>query len=123
MSVDLILRGVPERVPESHVAALLVQWCGTEIATLHTEPTLHVRLIGTAGEQVESEWRRGPRAIEVYRRSPRVLWLTLRHADSYTYAIAEGFGAWWLRQFGRRDARVLWTSTGRVVWSREMDHG
>ena len=121
MSVDLILHGVPERIPEAHVAALMVQWCGTEIAALGTEPTLHVALRVGAGEQVEPAWRRSVRAIEVYRCSPRVLWLTLRLADSYTYAVAEGFAVWWLRQFGRRDARAEWSTTGRVVWSREMD--
>lgn len=118
MSADLIIYGVPESIPEAHVAALLVQWCGTDIATLHTEPTLHVRLRGEAGEQVEVELRRGPRAIEVYRPSPRVLWLTLRHADAYTTAVAEGFAVWWARQYGRKNARVEWSTTGRVVWSR-----
>lgn len=121
MSVDLILHGVPERIPESHVAAMLVQWCGVEIATLHTEPTLRVTLRGVAGEQAEHELRRGPRWIEVYRRSPRVLWLTLRLADGFTTAIAEGFAVWWLRQFGRADARVEWSGTGRVVWSRRRE--
>lgn len=119
MSVDCIIHGVSERIPESHVAAMLVQWCGTDIATLHTEPTLHVALRGES--QCDDEWRRGPRTIEVYRVSPRVLWLTLRLADAYTYAVAEGFAVWWARQFGRRDARVEWSGTGRVVWSRRME--
>lgn len=121
MSVDLVLRGVPERIPEAHVAALMVQWCGTEIAALGTEPTLHVALRGVAGEQVEREHRRGPRVINVYRRSPRVLWLSTTFADAFTWAVCEGFAVWWLRQFGRRDARAEWSTTGRVVWSRREE--
>lgn len=121
MSIDLIIRGVPEGIPEAHVAALLVQWCGAEIATLHTSPTLHVALRGEAGEQVEDPWRRGPRGIEVYRPSPRVLWPTLRHADAFTTAVAEGFAVWWARRFGRKNARVEWSTTGRVVWSRTRE--
>lgn len=118
MSIDCEIHGVPESIPEAHVAAMLVQWCGAEIATLHTEPTLHVALRGVASEQVEDEWRRGPRGVEVFRSSPRVLWLTLRHADAYTTAVAEGFAVWWARRFGADDARVEWSTTGRVVWSR-----
>mgnify|MGYP000901950830 FL=1 len=121
MSIDCEIHGASERVPTAHVAAMLVQWCGTDIATLHTEPTLHVALRGIAGEQVEDEWRRGPRAIEVFRPSPRVLWLTLRHADAYTTAVAEGFAVWWARKFGRKNARVVWSTTGRVVWSRSAE--
>lgn len=121
MSVDLVLHGVPERIPESHVAAMLVQWCGTAIATLHTEPALHVALRGES--LCDPEHRRGPRVVEVYRRSPRVLLLTMRLADGFTTAVAEGFAVWWLRQFGRKDARAEWSGTGRVVWTREMDHG
>lgn len=118
MSIDCEIHGVPESIPEAHVAAMLVQWCGIEIATLHTAPALHVALRGVAGEQVEDEWRRGPRAVEVFRPSPRVLWLTLRHADAYTTAVAEDFAVWWARRFGADDARVEWSTTGRVVWSR-----
>lgn len=78
MSVDCIIHGVPERIPAAHVAAMLVQWCGSDIAALHTDP-LHVALRGES--QCDEPWRRGPRVIEVYRPSPRVLWLTLRLAD------------------------------------------
>ena len=116
MSIDCIIHGVREHIPEAHVAAMLVQWCGVEIATMHTEPTLHVALRGVS--QCDDELRRGPRAIQVYRPSPRVLWLTLRLADAYTTSVAEGFAVWWARLFGRRDARVEWSPTGRVVWSR-----
>lgn len=121
MSVDCEIHGVPEGIPEAHIAAMLVQWCGTEIATMHTEPTLHVALRGVSGEHVEDEWRRGPRGIEVFRPSPRVVWLTMRHADAYTYAVAEGFAVWWARRFGRKNARVEWSTTGRVVWSRSAE--
>lgn len=115
MSVDCIIHGVPERIPAAHVAAMLVQWCGSDIAALHTDP-LHVALRGES--QCDEPRRRGPRVIEVYRPSPRVLWLTLRLADGFTYAVAEAFAVWWARQFGRVDARVEWSGTGRVVWSR-----
>ena len=123
MSIDCIIRGVREHIPEAHVAAMLVQWCGVEIATLHTEPTLHVALRGVS--RCDDELRRGTRVIQVYRPSPRVLWLTLRLADAYTTAVAEAFAVWWARQFGRVDARVEWSGTGRVVWSRreEMRRG
>jgi hypothetical protein len=121
VSVDCVIHGVPEGIPGAHIAAMLVQWCGTEIATLHDGPW--VSLLGVAGEQAEDEWRRGPRGIEVFRKSPRVVWLTLRHADAYTYAVAEGFAVWWARRFGRKNARVEWSTTGRVVWSRAEEGG
>jgi hypothetical protein len=108
---------VPEGIPEAHIAAMLVQWCGPEIATLHDGPW--VSLLGVT--QAEPEWLRHPRGIEVFRPSPRIVWLTMRHADAYTYAVAEGFAVWWVRRFGRKNARVEWSTTGRVVWSRSTE--
>ena len=113
MSIDLEIHGVPERVTAADIAASLVLWCGPEIASLESAPVLHVALRGLS--RVDAEWLRAPRAVEIHRPSPRVAWLTLRLADAFTTAVAEGFAVWWAQQHGER---VVWSTSGRVVWTR-----
>lgn len=109
MSFDVIIEGLPLDMREVDVARTLALWCGEGVATVETEPGLHVALAGIAG--VGHEWLRGPRGIEVFSPDPGVMWLTLRHADDYTFAVARGFGVWLARQ---HQGRAVSSATGEV---------